>query len=109
MQLCPVQMGAAPHAVLSHVIEYEIPRRKIYFPAMFAVPGAQPILFRAPTANWSKVSIEQVAKYDYVWALEPHADILQYLGAHADRLGTASGFTLWRLRNHSGVSPIQTR
>jgi hypothetical protein len=91
------------HAVLSHVVEYEIPRRKIYFPAMFAVPGAQPIVFRASPGNWSKVSIEQVARYDYVWALEPQADILQYLGAHADPVGTASGFTLWRLRKHSGV------
>ena len=68
---------------------------------MFAVPGAQPIVFRSRPDNWSKVSIEQVATYDYVWALEPQADIRQYLGAHADPVGTASGFTLWRLRKHS--------
>ena len=99
------------HAVLSHVIEYEIPRREIYYPGLFATPGAQPILFRSAPGNWLKASIEEVARYDYVWALEPPAGILRYLNDHADRVGTASGFTLWRLRNrnHSGDSPAQTR
>ena len=83
---------------LCHVLEYEIPRRGIFDPGLFATPGAQPILFRSPIGHWRKRPIEQFNRYDYVWSAEPKADVAEYLEAHASRLGTAGGYVLWQLR-----------
>jgi len=83
---------------LCHVLEYEIPRRRIFDPGLFATPGAQPILFRSPLGHWQARPIEQLNRYDYVWSAEPKADVGQYLDAHAYRVGTASGYVLWHMR-----------
>jgi hypothetical protein len=83
---------------LCHVLEYEIPRRRIFDPALFATPGAQPILFRSPIGHWKIRPIEQFNRYDYVWSAEPKADVEQYLETHAYRVGTASGYVLWHLQ-----------
>jgi hypothetical protein len=86
-------------AALCHVVDYATTKRRIFCPSLFAIPGAQPIVFRSPPPrHWQDRPIGQFAAYDYVWAIEPRADILQYLNTHADRVATASGFVLWRVR-----------
>jgi hypothetical protein len=82
---------------LAHVVEYEVVRRNIYDPALYTFPGGQPIVFRSRPHYRQQGLIEQMTDYDYVWSIEPRAEIRDYLHAHAVPLGEASGFELWRL------------
>jgi hypothetical protein len=83
---------------LSHVVEYEVVRRRIFDPELYTFPGGQPILFRSRPRYRQQGTLEQIADYEYVWSSEPSAEILDYLHAHAVPLGEASGFVLWRRR-----------
>jgi hypothetical protein len=83
---------------LSHVVEYEVVRRRIFDPALYTFPGGQPILFRSRPRYRQQGTLEQIADYEYVWSSEPSAEIRDYLHAHAVPLGEAGGFVLWRRR-----------
>jgi hypothetical protein len=84
---------------LCHVAEYAIVTRQIVDPALFTMPGGNSIIFRTPQPRYRQEGVmNQFAGYDYVWSIEPPAQVRDYLNSHADPVGTAGGFVLWRLR-----------
>lgn len=85
-------------AALCHVVSYGIARRHFIDLSFFSFVGAQPVLFRSTTRYSGTGRIEEIRSDDYVWSSNTRADATEYLSAHAQRMGEAGGYVLWRMR-----------
>jgi hypothetical protein len=90
--------AAKKSAALCHVVSYGIARRHFIDLSFFSFAGAQPVLFRSTSRYSGTGRIEEISPDDYVWSSNTRLDATKYLSAHAERIGAACGYVLWRMR-----------